>query len=272
VGALWVYWTDIIKLESEFTNWLTSRALREWNYGTLAQKISLRKWLRIFNRVNTYIMPVLSIPLLLISFLYTLKQNIKSIKILFYGSLLAIWVTCLIFFNLYYVHDYYLIALSPYFAIIFGHGVYMLWEILLAKKRGYKFAFVILYILLMFKPAAYMNYLKSHSIQDANESNEVMVGNYLKSITGKDELILMQDSDWSSSFFYQANRRGLMLTEKKYIDYNNYSIKKIQNMNFNIIILQKNDETLLKYWKNYLKIGEIKQYSVYRINDAAIPH
>lgn len=122
VGMLWTYWADFVKGSSEYTDWLTSANLSTWNYGTWVQRCDLDNWEVIVERlVNFFGGKIVFIVLMII---YLAVSRRKNIIVLLY-SFAACFMTIGILFNLYYVHDYYLMALSPLICLFYGvllHG------------------------------------------------------------------------------------------------------------------------------------------------------
>ena len=49
-GLAWTGYTDAIKAANPATAWLTSAALRDWNFGTIAQRLDPAIWWTIFGR------------------------------------------------------------------------------------------------------------------------------------------------------------------------------------------------------------------------------
>ena len=116
-GLAWTRHADAIKAAAPATEWLTSRALEEWNFGTFEQRTTLWTWSTIGGRVQRLLVGV---PLWLAAVAVALAFRGSPRK----GTLLAVaasaFGTVFVFYNLYVVHDYYLAAVSAQLAILIG--------------------------------------------------------------------------------------------------------------------------------------------------------
>jgi len=208
IGLLWVKYSDFIKLQSIYTQELTSKSLNGWNYGTIKQKLSFDIWRLIFDRIHRYFAPYLLLGLLPISVygLYQVKCN-KNAIIFFMSMPIAVIFTLFSLINLYYIHDYYLIAVSPYVCIILGFAFYYVCFVMTKNKTLLKFIFFILFSISILQPVEYIRTLfYNNEILSVN----TLIGDYLKETTNKNELIIVQDQDWSSALLYASNRRGFL--------------------------------------------------------------
>jgi len=127
----WTGHADAIKGASPATQWLTSSRLSEWNYGSLDQRLTFASWSRIVGRVTTQLtgFPGWLLPLAALI-------GIRTRTAQFWAALAAVPIlTILTFFNLYVVHDYYLVAVSPLLAAVMGFAFARLWHAL-APTRG----------------------------------------------------------------------------------------------------------------------------------------
>ena len=124
-ALLWTRHADVIKAASPTTEWLTSSALREWNFGTLAQRFDLGTWDVILSRVALTILGAAGIVMLVAAALATISSTQRRFWLtMWLGAILP----PLVFTNLYFQHDYYLAAISPALAALVGFGVGYLWE------------------------------------------------------------------------------------------------------------------------------------------------
>jgi len=252
IGLLWVKYTDFIKNQFQYTQWLTSESLKSWNYGTQLQKINFNAWSVIFNRIHEYFAPYLLICLLPISIyaLYHLQFKIKA-RIFFLSLPIAVFFTFFCLINLYQVHDYYLIGVSPYISVLFGFGLYYVVFELTKKKLLLKCVFLLFALISFAQPHEYYKYVFYN--KDSEPNFYTKIGNYIQESTGKDEYIIVQDQQWSSAQLYAANRRGFMIIGKDFIYDNEMFINnnfttyiKHQESEFDSIILNSFDLTLLK--------------------------
>ncbi|MEM1156977.1 MAG: glycosyltransferase family 39 protein [Verrucomicrobiota bacterium] len=115
----WVKVADTLKGDNPLSVEHTSRALRDWNFGSLEQKLNLETWGRMVDQIHlTVFHPVLIFAFLLVAFLMSRLR---------YRILLVIGAVCygvplVVFTNLYYVHDYYFCANSVFLLTALGCG------------------------------------------------------------------------------------------------------------------------------------------------------
>lgn len=100
-AALWTSFADRVKAGQASTAWLTSSALRTWNFGTLDQRLDPEV---IWSMASDWasIIPFAVLPLLLIP---ALLHTTKRLEFAAVG--LAAVTGPLLFTNLYFVHNYY---------------------------------------------------------------------------------------------------------------------------------------------------------------------
>ena len=97
-----------MKAASKATAFLTSSELTTWNYGTLDQRLALGHWATIGDRIRELLLGGwIWVPLLLVLLWQARKLGF------WLGWLLTIVLPIAVFFNLFWIHDYYLAAISP---------------------------------------------------------------------------------------------------------------------------------------------------------------
>ena len=225
-GYLWTRYADKMKAMSRYTEWLTSKNLSAWNYGTLAQKLTAKNWLLIWDRYIPLCGSVLLFSIIIVVYLlFTEKKHIKIVVI----SWLSQFMTIFLLFNLYYQHFYYYIAISPFVYLSLGIMIYEIIESITIKKKTTVALIVIGMMLLQVNQ--YNNYEYVDGILHVDTKNN-SIGKLLERITADDELIVITDEEWNPDTLYAANRRGFMGysldTERKkelddYIKADNYT-------------------------------------------------
>ena len=120
-GQAWTMWADSIKAASPFTADQTSAALWTWNYGTIAQRLSPDTWNLIGQRIHELVLGGLPV-------VWTVLAFVGCLWLPRYRAFAMAWVASaaigpLVFVNLYWIHDYYLIALSPMAAAGIAFGI-----------------------------------------------------------------------------------------------------------------------------------------------------
>lgn len=109
----WTAWSDGVKEQNALArDMITSKALQEWNYGTVNQRLSATTWQHFLSNVTlgfTGRTPGLGykVPLLLWGLMIVLVRR----RLLQQGVvLLAFMAGPLVFMNLYHIHEYYFVA------------------------------------------------------------------------------------------------------------------------------------------------------------------
>ena len=116
-GLAWTRWADAIKAASDATAWLTSSALTSWNFGTVAQRLEPDQWEHVVANViylgGGFALPLLAIPILIFAVERRQLRFWAWIAVTLAGPVV-------VFFNLYYVHDYYSTAVTASVAALVG--------------------------------------------------------------------------------------------------------------------------------------------------------
>lgn len=232
IGLVWVHYSDYEKAKNFYTSFLTSNALKVWNYGTLSQKLDIVQWNTIFVRIVQGFYPGILI-IFLLAFLRTAKAA-KETVVFCLANLVAIIGTILLIFNLYYAHDYYLAALSPFICVLGG----LAFEKILYKVKILT-AFLIVLSLILFSPNNTLNYL--YFLRDVNTvtayKNKTSIGEELKRLTDANQNIIIADNDWSPDILYMAERQGFMLRPSMEVD--EQLIKTLKADNCNVFLSKK---------------------------------
>ncbi|MEP7378481.1 MAG: glycosyltransferase family 39 protein [Chloroflexota bacterium] len=213
-GGLWTIYADKIKGASEFTADQTSAALTTWNYGTIAQRLNPVTWGLILGRVNelvlggqTYFVPFAIgfawVPLGFIASLW-LKRRLFTI-----AWLAGAFIGPLLFVNLYWIHDYYLIALSPMAAAAVGIGLVWTmrkWKWILPPLLG---AFLLVCWIGNLKTSEHYWAIQFYDTHGGEHHLEAAA--YIDGRSQPTDLIVMVGRGWNPATFYYAQRWGLML-------------------------------------------------------------
>ncbi len=123
-GAAWVVHSDHIKNAHATTRPLTSSNLRTFNFGRFGDRFDLDRWRLILERAGELMIGSHYVWLgLILVALWSARRNTFWV-----GMALTAFVTPLVFFNLYYVHEYYLAAISPAVAALLGLSAQWVWD------------------------------------------------------------------------------------------------------------------------------------------------
>lgn len=213
-GGLWTVYADKVKAASEFTANQTSAALVTWNFGSIDQRLNPDTWGLILGRVNelvlggqTYFVPfAIGFAWIPLGFLASLWLKWRLFTI---AWLAGAFIGPLVFVNLYYIHDYYLIALTPMAAAVVGIGLVWTmrkWKWILPPLLG---AFLVVCWIGNLKTSEhywviqfYDTHLGEHHLEAAE---------YIDQRSEPGDMIVMVGRGWNPATFYYAQRWGLML-------------------------------------------------------------
>lgn len=117
-GVWWTQATDAIKSAHPYADFLTSRALHDWNWGTLAQRLDPAWWIQ-GGRHLTLIAPAWAWAVVVLGFGLGDRRQRGVIAL----ALLTLLTGPLAFANLYFVHDYYWMAVAPAVVVAVGTGL-----------------------------------------------------------------------------------------------------------------------------------------------------
>jgi len=217
VMYLWVRHTDLVKMQSSFSYIATSSSLATWNFGTLSAKLSANNWSVIMERIFYSIIPI-SLILMAVVSLVIIKNPRKLIYCLVLFGLALI--PMLVFFNLYLQHDYYLVAVLPFFSVIFSISLISLFR----SVNGYsKWIRLILWpcitILIGFPfltdkgidiNSQYLRHIHSPEVLESHP--QIKIGELIQKMTHSSDPVIITDFQWSSEVLFYAKRKGLMWT------------------------------------------------------------
>jgi hypothetical protein len=209
VGAIW--WTrhaDAIKAANPATSWLTSANLNAWNFGTLDQRTDPHNWLAIFDRAERLMGgKYIWIGLVVVAVWWARKQGF------WLGMVLAAIVPPAVFFNLYWVHDYYLIAISPAVAALLGLAAQWIWEHRPRRFRldGAAAIFAVGLLLFWLAWALWPTPEYWRTIYSTVTAPSVDAANEMSAIVPRNALVIVQGADWDPTLLYYSRREGMML-------------------------------------------------------------
>lgn len=209
LGAiLWTLYADSVKRQQEITEFLTSSALREWNFGTLAQRADPQNYVVIIDRVAQEIAGPLVIGLI-VAIAAAIYQKTISERLRTLAWLAVIVSGPLVFFNLYIVHSYYLIAIYPAIVTAVAIGIVWLTRNLPGMKWQRWTAGAVLVGLLFVWTATSPNG-RMNLAQFVVSQSTPALSNLLLDQTQPGDQIVIIGCDWDPTFLYYAERAGVM--------------------------------------------------------------
>jgi hypothetical protein len=203
-GLAWSRYADHVKGETFSTQWLRNGQLTDWYFGTVGQRLDGDRWMTIIDRAQTLIVGRYLWPPLVVVALLAVRRD------RFWLAMLATAVLPVaVFFNVYWVHDYYLAAITPSLAALIGLAADWCWN---NVPRHWPKAVVALGLVVAWAVPAYWfsgDYWKVPYRSVA--SAQLDGGLELHAVTSRDDLVVVQYPDWDPTTLYYARRRGLML-------------------------------------------------------------
>ena len=209
----WVLYSDDYKTQYYVTSFLSSDSLSSWNYGNLLQRLNPYYLAKVFG-FRMVLLGGVAI-LLLRCLLYKFRPfSANAIAI---SSLAAGISGPLIFFNLYLVHEYYLVASVGFV----GLGLY-----LLVNPKVYRFKRIRIPSSYLVAGTLSVNllmlsfwYMPKIGVIPPSHAAMYSVALKLKEVVRPDEVILTVGVDWDSTIPYFSQRYAIMLPSWHLNDY-----------------------------------------------------
>ena len=207
-AALWTRHTDAVKTADAATRWLTSGALTEWYFGRWEYRFDARLWSHVVDRLTGLVvgLPLWQLPLAVGAALTFRSRAVLA------GLVVSAVAAVLVFFNLYWIHDYYLVAVTPQAAVVLGCGGAGLLRLArsLPVRRALAVALVVWLVALPLGGAGYWDSI----YRTIDSADELTIGRELAAATGPEEGVVFDGFDWAPMVPYYAHREGVMLTPR----------------------------------------------------------
>jgi 4-amino-4-deoxy-L-arabinose transferase-like glycosyltransferase len=201
IGVGWAQYTELLRTQNALTaNFLSSKALHDWFYGTWQQKMSLETWRVFWDRTAWYGFGTgtsLAAGLALAVF-GTKKPGALA------ACLLSVLGAFALFTNLHWFHDYYQYATTvlAILAVGFGFAAAERWT----PRARWLLPLLTAAIVLKSSAAYDADY---RQLQLGGDEHIVEVGKFIQAHTHEAALIVVYGNDWSSVLPYYARRRAL---------------------------------------------------------------
>jgi hypothetical protein len=215
-GLWWARYADAVKSRNPLTQFLTSAKLKDWNFGTLHQRLDPGAYVPVLLRVGAEIAGPLWLGLVF-AVLGIVLAPTKVERVRRAGWLATAAAAPLLFFNLYHVHNYYLIGIFPAIIAAVGVGIVAVAQRIRANAALVAAAGTALIILGSAVPQDMLQWVRA-PVPDPG-------GERMRAATNTRDLILVVGCDWDPTTLYFADRRGLMLRD------NNLDVWKHENIN-----------------------------------------
>jgi hypothetical protein len=217
IGAAWIRHGDSVKARNPLTQFLISGTMHDWNFGTLDQRLDPHAYAPAFLRVSSEIAGPLALGLVL-AVLGIILAPTRVERVRRAGWLATAAAAPLLFFNLYHVHNYYLIGIFPAIIAAVGVGIVAVAQRIRANTAWFAAAGIALIVVGSAVP-------ESDMLQWMTSPAPNPGGERIRAATNTDDLIVVTGCDWDPTTLYFADRRGLMLRD------NNLDVWKQENIN-----------------------------------------
>jgi hypothetical protein len=207
-AVAWTLHADAIKGATATTEWLTSEALRTWNFGTLEQRLDPTSWGVVAEWYLLLIGPLGA--LLLAAAAVALWRSEQ--RRFWIGVACALFLPPLVFTNLYVVHDYYATAVTPPAAALVGLGTaFVLGRLRETRARAAAAAVAVAVVTVWFwGSSTYWSVVEGGTQEEATVLG---LAEELGSVTEPSDLVAAEGLDWNPAVFYYAGRRGHMVVD-----------------------------------------------------------
>ena len=206
VGLLWTRHADAIKDASPATRWLTTSNLTDWNFGTLQQRLEGVNWVLVGDRIESLLVGrYFWAGLIIVAVVFAQRREF------WIGMAATVVLPVAVFFNLFVVHDYYLIALTPGIAALLGLSTDLVWR---HGSKRVPAALVILGLAAVWLVPLYWttkDYWRDAAFNPRKTGNEIAIAHVIRRAVSTNEPLVLQGLSWDPTILYYAHRRGLML-------------------------------------------------------------
>jgi hypothetical protein len=199
----WVAFTDSVKSLSPLCTWLTSTNMWEWNFGTLAQRLSVKLWHRVvWQRAVQEAIGVKPAMFLGATVLICVRRQLLALILVLVTAYIGVF---LLFTNLHMVHNYYQYANAVF---LIGAAAVVLYAVS-TKSRLAFFALLGLVILVQVREfrGGYGEFARADLSPQNNTT--LAVSEVLRTQTALDDVILVYGIDWSSEISYYSERKAI---------------------------------------------------------------
>lgn len=201
-GMAWVAYSDHLKALNPYASFLLSTNLHEWNWGTLAQRLKPEFWSTIYQVTAR---DVLSEPALLL-LLGALPGIARPIRWRIAACVILYFSGCLLFANLYFVHDYYSYATAGFLAAALGMAAGSLMD----EGKLFQRAAWTLFTLAL--AAQVMSFWRGYGNFYKRPNAPVPpFAEIIRRTTAPGDLLVAFGLDWNGVIPYYAGRRALMV-------------------------------------------------------------
>jgi hypothetical protein len=210
-ATIWTGYADSIKQSNPLTKFIMSSALRDWNFGTLAQRMDPAVYFTIIGRITGQIAGPGMVALLLGVVAVIVLPDLKN-RLLNCGWLLVALSAPAVFLNLYFVHTYYLIAIYPALVTVMAIGIVCVARLLPGTLRQHiataAFAVLAVFVTTLVSADARGDIT---GLIHGRPVPASLIG--IRDLTLPGSRIIMVGCTWDPTYMYYAQREGVMFQD-----------------------------------------------------------
>jgi len=169
---------------------------------------------------------------------------------------------------LYWVHDYYLMAVSPSVSIVIGFCCYLVVAKLFDNNVSLKTCWYVPILIIAIMLYSTRDYLKwSFRVSYDQPIQTLRLAKTIRDNTQETDYVIIADVfNWDPQYLYYAKRKGFMLWYFEGEKSNRF----FKKHNFTTVVHVEPHETLFSNWKYKKLLAVCDQFKVVRVSDAPI--
>ena len=219
-NSLWVFTRESTINSNPLTIWLSSENLGGWNFIYKKNITNFNYWFELADKYIAHFWNTNIIIGLILFLLIYLNNKYLIITI----------IPVIIFSNLYQTHDYYFLAIVPLIQFFFSDFTYK--KITNCWNR---YLFIILLSIATTFGQMDINIARKSYERFELYNMSKMLKNYEQT-----NVYLASELDWNPSYFFEANKRGIMWQPQYYERGQYFEGKEFDDNNIQLFIFQKN--------------------------------
>ncbi|MEA2621194.1 MAG: hypothetical protein QOH61_104 [Chloroflexota bacterium] len=204
LGVAWTAYSDAVKSGTEFAAWLTTANLRNFTFGTFQQRLAWDQWRHFVGRADWLLFGGALAAWPVVAVVAMVRHPRRAVLL---ALAAGIAIGPLVFTNLYFVHDYYLAAISPVVAIVVAVGAVWLWRQRPPVGRLAATALAVVWCLSLYQQRDY--WMVQYRISD--DEGAIAAARVIADHSDPSEAVVITGRDWDPAALYYARRRGLMI-------------------------------------------------------------
>ena len=209
IGLLWSQYADSVKEQNSHTRFLKSENLRGFIFGSIRQRLDPAFWrIQFFEIFETTVGNfLLGVVLVLVALVFSGSRSFALIC----G---AVFLSGPLLFSNLYRHEYYLNAVWPALVYIFALAVHTMWSYAKLPRPSLSklhLSFLTAFGLVFLSFISYPGTELMKSFLPTEIVSKYPVLSEVSEHTNSDDNVILIANDWTPSYLYMIDRKGLML-------------------------------------------------------------